>query len=151
MKKLLLFLCALLILPGLALAAEPAPIDSAGLNALMAKNRGKVVMLNFFATWCPPCRAEIPEIVKMRKKFPEDKVAVIGLSVDETANVVEPFMAKTGINYPVYMATKEITDAFRVSQVPHNAFFDPAGKLVISEPGMADANVLDQVVQDLMK
>lgn len=151
MKRLLLILLALLALPALAFAGQPEPIDSAALDALLAKNRGKVVMLNFFATWCPPCRAEIPEIVKMRNKFSDDKLLVIGLSVDEDASVVNPFISKNGINYPVYMAQKDVTDAFRVSQVPHNAFFNTRGELVISEPGMADANVLDQVVNDLLK
>lgn len=151
MKKILLPLLLALFLPLAVQAQTPAGIDNAALQQLLAKNRGKVVMLNFFATWCPPCRAEIPEIVKMRNAFPEAKLLVIGLSVDEKNAPVTSFMEKTGINYPVYMADRSVTDAYGISSVPHNAFYAPDGKLIISEPGMASAEVLDQVVSDLSR
>lgn len=150
MKKLVLLLLVLL-LPVSAFSAAPESLDRAGLDSLLANNRGKVIMLNFFATWCPPCRAEIPEIVKMRKAFPQDKLLVVGLSVDADTAAVAPFMARHGMDYPVYLAQPSITDAYNVSSVPHNVFIARDGSLVISEPGMADANVLDQVVRDLLK
>lgn len=151
MKKFLCAVLCLLFLPAAASAAEIASLDNAGLKALLAENRGKVIMLNFFATWCPPCRAEIPELIKLRGAWPRDRLALIGLSVDESKGAVHPFMKKNGVNYPVYMAARDITDAYNVTSVPHNAFIAPDGTLIISEPGMADANVLKQVVSDLLQ
>ncbi|MDE5879152.1 MAG: TlpA family protein disulfide reductase, partial [Desulfovibrio sp.] len=108
------------------------------------------VMLNFFATWCPPCRVEIPELVKVRKAYPEAELLLVGLSVDEDSAPVIPFIRKAGVNYPVYMAARDVTDAYRVTSVPHNTFFARDGHVVISEPGMADATVIRQVVDDLL-
>lgn len=154
MKKLALALLFVLALPLVALEADAGDVpalNNQGLKALLEKNRGKVIMLNFFATWCPPCRAEIPEIAQLRKAWPEDKLLIIGLAVDETSAPVPAFLKKLGANYPVYMAGKEVTDAWNVTSVPHNAFMAPDGRLIISEPGMADAKVLEQVVTDLSR
>lgn len=149
MRRIALAIAFLLALPLTAFSAELQSLDSAGLQEMLANNKGKVIMLNFFATWCPPCRAEIPELIKLRKDFPESKLLLVGLSVDETAAPVQPFIEKLGVNYPVFMAQRDITSAYNVTSVPHNAFIAPDGRLVISEPGIADASVLDQVVKDL--
>lgn len=151
MKKLVAALFFVLCAPCLIFAADLASLDQAGLTTLLEKNRGKVIMLNFFATWCPPCKAEIPEIVKLRSAWPEDKLLIVGLSVDEKKADVPPFLNHLKVNYPVYLASREITDKYNVTSVPHNAFITPAGQLIISEPGMADEAVLQQVVTDLSK
>ncbi|MBD5642244.1 MAG: TlpA family protein disulfide reductase [Desulfovibrio sp.] len=151
MKRVLIALLLLALLPCAAFADNPPEINNAQLQEMIAKNSGKVIMINFFATWCPPCRAEIPELAKLRASLPESRLLLIGLSVDQNPIVVEPFMKQTGINYPVFMAGQSITDAYGVSSVPHNAFIAPDGKLVISEPGMANEEVLKKVVSDLLK
>lgn len=125
-------------------------LDNAELTTILKQNQGKAIMINFFATWCPPCRLEIPELIKLRNSYPEGKLLLIGLSVDEDMANVVPFMEKLGINYPVYMAQKSVTDAYNISSVPHNTFYAKNGNMIISEPGMADFNVLQQVVSDLL-
>lgn len=149
MKKFLLVLIALFLAPHACFGAELNDLNKAGLDKLLAQNKGKVVMLNFFATWCPPCRVELPELVKLRDEIPESRLVVIGLSVDENKAAVPPFIKQSGVNYPVYYAGKDITDSFDISSVPHNAFFAPDGRLVISEPGMAELNVMKEVVNEL--
>ncbi len=150
MKKLLfcLFLC-LFSVNVWAQDAIPA-LDKAGLASLVNQNKGKVIMLNFFATWCPPCRVELPELVKLRLNYPESDFLLIGLSVDENRDTVPQFIKLAGVNYPVYMAGQDITEEFRISSVPHNTFYAPDGKIIISEPGMATTDVLEKVVNDLM-
>ncbi|WP_165077291.1 MULTISPECIES: TlpA disulfide reductase family protein [unclassified Desulfovibrio] len=153
MKRIALAFLISLLLPCAALAAADTAIptlDQAGLTGLLEKNKGKVVILNFFATWCPPCRVEIPELVKVREAYPESELLLVGLSVDETSAPVVPFTKKAGVNYPVYMAAQDVTDAYRVTSVPHNAFFARDGHLVISEPGMAEAHVIRELVDDLL-
>lgn len=151
MKRSLAIIVMFLLIPYLSFAADVPVLDQDGLTKLLRDNSGKVIMLNFFATWCPPCKAEIPEIVKFRNKYSPDKVMILGLSVDDTPGPLPAFMKQTGINYPVYMAGRDVTDAYDVSSVPHNAFIAPDGRLIISEPGMADAKVLTQVANDLLK
>lgn len=150
MKKIAAALLFVLLLPALA-AAAPATMTAAQLTDLLEKNRGKVVMLNFFATWCPPCRIELPELRKLRDAYPEKELVIIGLSVDEDAAPVPEFTREAGVNYPIYMAGKSVTDKFNVSSVPHNAFFAPSGEMMISEPGVADMSVMEDLVNRLLK
>src|SRR5260221_3146878 len=81
--------------------------------------RGKVVLINFWATWCPPCRAEIPDLVALQDKY-RDRLQIIGVSQDEAPpDVVRRFVAEHKINYPVIMASAEIEKLFPgVSALP---------------------------------
>lgn len=151
MKRIAALLLLFLTIPLAALAGDIPTMELSRLKAVLEENRCKVIMLNFFATWCPPCRAEIPEIVKLREEFPESKLLIVGLSVDEKSSAVVPFLNKLRVNYPVYMAARSTTDAFQVSSVPHNAFIAPDGRVVVSEPGMAELPVLKQLVSDLAR
>lgn len=154
MKKFLLALILCLVAyaaEGAAAADEIPTLDKAGLASLIQENRGKVIMFNFFATWCPPCRAEMPELVKLRLAYPEKEFMLFGLSVDEDKSAVPPFAKLAGVNYPIYMAGKDVTDEFNVSSVPHNAFLTRKGEVIISEPGMANTEVLEKVVNDLLE
>jgi len=99
------------------------------------QHKGKVVLLNFFATWCVPCREGIPGLVSLRRQYPVDKVAILGISLDENPALVPPFISKYGINYPVKMASGDILRMFSIRSVPHNVIYDPAGCLVINQPG----------------
>ena len=161
MKKIILPLLLCLLLPCAAFAAaqvtSPAPsasvpsLNLAGLMDLLAKNKGKVVMLNFFATWCPPCQVEVPDLVAVNKKYADKGVLIISLSVDEDSKVVVPFMKKMNMDYPVYMAGRDITKAFQVSSIPHNVFYAKSGQRVISEPGIADTEMLEMVFNKLLE
>lgn len=94
MKKIFLPLLLCLLLPCAAWAETLPSLNLAGLTDLLAKNKGKVVMLNFFATWCPPCRVEIPELIKTSKAYADKGVVIISLSVDEDPAPVLPFVKK---------------------------------------------------------
>jgi len=153
MKKIILALVLCLALPCAAMAASSTvpSLNLSGLTDLLAKNKGKVIMLNFFATWCPPCRVEIPELVGVRKKYSEKDVLIVSLSVDENAAAVPPFVEKMNMKYPVFVAGRDITKAYRISQIPHNAFYSKDGQLVLSEPGMADAEMINMVFKKLLE
>ena len=85
-------------------------IDGRAYN--FADLRGKVVFVNFWATWCPPCIAEMPDLVELQEKY-RDQLLVIGVSEDEEpVDVVRKFAAERGVNYPIVMVTPELRAAF---------------------------------------
>jgi len=98
--------------------------------------RGKVVLINFWATWCPPCRAEIPDLIKLQKKY-RDQLVVVGLSEDEGAiEDVKAFVADQKMNYIVAMTPKDLHKLFRgVVALPTTFVLDGEGKLVQKHVG----------------
>ena len=156
MKKILaaFMLTLLMALPAHSAPAQGSlqPLGNAALADLIRASKGKAVMINFFATWCPPCRQEIPSIVKMNKKY-GGKVVFVGVSVDDakTAAQVQPFIKKMGMDYPVYAVTGELVQAFGVTSVPFNVFYDKHGKKQLAGSGVLDDEDFEQVIKDLIK
>jgi thiol-disulfide isomerase/thioredoxin len=150
-KKFFWFFILSLLMPRAAFALPPAGLDLNSLTDMLAKNRGQVIAINFFATWCPPCRAEIPELSRAAHEYAGKGVIFIGLSLDEDPGKVEAFVKNMGINYPVYMAGRDITGAYRVRSIPHNAFYSRNGLLMISEPGIIDNTTLKAVINKLLE
>jgi thiol-disulfide isomerase/thioredoxin len=101
----------------LASNPQPAPAflarDIDGNVVSTADWQGKVVLLNFWATWCPPCREEIPELIDLQNRY-KDRLHVIGISMDdpEEAGLVKKFAVRAGINYPIVMASREIIQEY---------------------------------------
>ncbi|MBO4313298.1 MAG: redoxin domain-containing protein [Desulfovibrio sp.] len=152
MKKIFLALLLFcLCLPVSVHAVQPPQtMDVNGLTSFLTRNKGKVVLVNFFATWCPPCREEIPALIKLNRQYRDRGVVIIGLSCDDAAARVEPLIKKMGMDYPVYLAAKDLIAAFRVSSIPHNVFYDKDGSLLLSEAGMADERTLKMVIDKLI-
>lgn len=155
LRLMLVFLGLLLVGVLSAKSVPAASLDTVHIkdvNELLAKNKGKVVILNFFATWCPPCRDEIPELVKVSKAHKDGKVLFVGLSVDDVKNKaqVDTFIRKMNVNYPVYMAGKDLLLRFGIDSIPHNVFYDRQGNMVISQPGQCDAEDIKLVIEDLL-
>ena len=97
----------------------------------LAGARGKVVLLNFWATWCGPCRMEVPDLVELQKKY-QDRLQVIGLVVDDAdEDAVLKFAKRYSINYPVAMATDGMRIQFGgVSALPTSFIIDSQGRVV---------------------
>ena len=99
--------------------------------------KGKVVLLNFWATWCPPCREEIPELISLQAQY-KDRLQIIGVSEDDDPpEKVEQFAQKNGMNYPTVMATQAITDAYGgVPALPTNFVIDQQGRVLQRHTGV---------------
>ena len=99
--------------------------------------KGKVVIVNFWATWCPPCRAEIPDLIALQNKYP-DTLQIIGVSQDELpAQEVKRFAVDHHLNYPVVMSTQEIERSFPgIAALPTSFILDREGRLVQKHVGM---------------
>jgi len=125
-------------------------ISSQDIVKAVSQARGKVVVLNFWASWCGPCREEIPEIIALRKRIPEDKLLILGISLDTDPSDMAAFVAKTGFNYPVYMAGSDVAPAFSVRAIPRTVVYSPKGEMVDSEEGYATGEELEQLIKRFM-
>jgi thiol-disulfide isomerase/thioredoxin len=112
--------------------------------------RGKVTIINFWATWCPPCRAEIPDLIALQQKY-GDRVQVIGISEDEGGpDVVKRFVAQHNINYPIAMMSPELERLFPgIAALPTSFIVDRDGRLVQKHVGMLTASLTEQETRAL--
>jgi thiol-disulfide isomerase/thioredoxin len=113
--------------------------------------KGKVVLLNFWATWCPPCREEIPELISLQTQY-KDRLQIIGVSEDDDPpEKVAQFVQKAGMNYPVVMASEQITDAYGgVPALPTSFVIDPQGRVVQRHTGEYPIDTYIQEVRALL-
>lgn len=103
--------------------------------------RGKVVFMNVWATWCPPCIAEMPGIQKLYNSLDTSKIAFVMLSVDEEGREkVKRFIDRKGYTFPVYTPLSGIPAAFQSSAIPTTFILSPQGTLVARQEGMANYN-----------
>jgi thiol-disulfide isomerase/thioredoxin len=115
-----------------------------GHDLASASLRGKVVIVNFWATWCPPCRAEIPDLVKLQDKY-RDRLQIIGISEDEegTDKVIR-FAADHDMNYPIVMNSPELEEKFPgVGALPTSFIIDRDGRIVQKHVGMLRAGLTE--------
>src|SRR5260370_11572625 len=112
--------------------------------------RGKVIIINFWATWCGPCRAEIPDLVTLQEKY-RDRLQVIGISEDEASpDVVRRFAAEHHVNYPVIMTTPAIGKLFPgIGALPTSFILDRESRVVQKHVGMLRAATTEQETRSL--
>jgi thiol-disulfide isomerase/thioredoxin len=124
--------------------------DLDGRSVDLGSFRGKVVLLNFWATWCPPCRAEIPDLVALQAKYP-DQLQIIGVSEDEgPIDMVKRFAADHHMNYPIIMASPEIEKLFPgIGALPTTFVIDRETRIVQKHVGMLVARRTEQEMRAL--
>jgi thiol-disulfide isomerase/thioredoxin len=133
-------------------AAAPTFIarDLDGREVSTASLRGKVVLINFWATWCPPCRAEIPDLVALQEKY-KDRLQIIGISEDEVSPaVVKRFAVEHKMNYPTVMTSPELERMFPgVSALPTSFIVDRQSRVVQKHVGMLRPGITEQETRAL--
>ena len=116
--------------------------------------KGKVVFMNIWATWCPPCIAEMPNIQSLYEKVGSDKIAFVMLSVDEGGmEKVQKFIDKKGYTFPVYMPASQFPQEFYSNAIPTTFIISPEGKIVAKQEGMAeyDTPEVREFLQSMVK
>jgi peroxiredoxin len=163
MKVLRLLLgCALTLSLGALLRAEPVTPTPAPAWKLKDVNgnvvssdqfKGKVVVIDFWATWCPPCRAEIPGYIALQKKYRQAGLVIIGISLDQQGpGVVKKFITEHQVDYPIVMGDEVVQAAFGgMEAIPTTFIIDRAGNIrdrkVGREPEAAYEQTLRQYLQ----
>jgi cytochrome c biogenesis protein CcmG/thiol:disulfide interchange protein DsbE len=135
--------------------AAPAPEftvkDLAGRAVSLADYKGKVLVLNFWATWCPPCRAEIPDFVQAYKELKPLGLEILGLSLDNApAAKLREWAEAVGINYPIALATPQIVEAYQPGDyVPATIIIDRKGRIRFRNVGAMDRDALARLFKEL--
>lgn len=136
---------------------QPAPdfkvVSISGQTITQDNFRGHVLMLDFFATWCQPCRQSIPHLVEMNRKYGKQGLQILGLSVDEAGErVVKTFAEELRVNYPLALAGDSITTDFGVRSVPIMFLIDKKGRIAEVYRGYSDevARSADKSIKRLL-
>ncbi|HMA55075.1 MAG TPA: TlpA disulfide reductase family protein [Acidobacteriota bacterium] len=128
--------------------AIPAPDfsvkDLQGNSLNLAAYKGKVLVINFWATWCPPCRKEIPDFIAAYKELKGEGLEILGLSVDEMAAPdLIAWTRKMGVNYPIALATPEIITAYEPGDyIPATIIIDRKGVIRFRKSELMDKDTL---------
>ncbi|HRP03289.1 MAG TPA: TlpA disulfide reductase family protein, partial [Opitutaceae bacterium] len=126
--------------------------DLAGREVALSQFKGKVVIVDFWATWCPPCRAEMPFYVNLYKKLADRGLVIVGISLDaQGPGVVRKFVDSMGITYPIVMGDEEVTTAYKVELMPTTFVVDREGRIRHSKIGaVSDEAKFEKLIESYL-
>ena len=151
--------CALLA------GASPAPVDNVrktapdftlddaqGAAIRLSDYKGKVVLLDFWATWCHGCKTEIPWYMEFQNKYKDKGLSVIGVSMDDDGwKSVKPFIEANKMNYEVVIGNESLAKLYAVDALPVTLLIDREGNIAVSHAGMVDKSAFENEIRDLLQ
>lgn len=102
--------------------------------------KGNVIFINFWASWCAPCIAEMPNIQKLYNRIESDKIKFILISLDDTEEKAKNFIDKRDFTFPTYMPVSSVPEVYKSPSIPTTFVISPEGKIVAKKVGMANYN-----------
>lgn len=146
--------------PTLACPADAKPAnlnftlkDANGVDVALQSFKGKVIVLDFWATWCGPCKVEIPHFVEFQERYGTRGLQVVGISVDDTPDKLQPFIAEMKMNYPVLqgLGHDEVQDAFGpIFGIPVSVMISRDGKICATHTGLTGKDVFAREIEALL-
>ena len=122
-----------------------------GKDVKSSEYRGKVLVLNFWATWCPPCVAEIPDFIELQKELGDKGLTFVGVSLDVSPAPVKKYVRRTKVNYPVVMGNQDVVNDFgNFSGIPQTYVIDKEGVIRMSHMGKIKKEALLAGVKPLL-
>lgn len=126
--------------------------DSQGKRVELTDFRGKVVLLDFWATWCHGCKTEIPWFMEFHKKYQRNGLAVIGVSMDEDGwKSVKPFVEEWKIKYPIVVGNQELAKLYSVEAMPVTLLIDRKGRIAATHEGVVQKDAFEQELKNLLQ
>lgn len=126
--------------------------DAQGRTLRLADLRGKVVLVNFWASWCPPCAQEMPWLEGLAQRKSAEGLVVLGVAMDEKGwATAKPVIEKTGVRYANVLGNPELADAFRARSLPTTVLVDRNGKIVWKYSGVLTADITEESVGKVLR
>jgi len=152
--------CAFVVMPCLpspsAEERAPAPDftlnDSHGKPIRLSAYTGKVVLLDFWATWCTGCKVEIPWYMEFQKKYQRRGLASIGVAMDDEGwQIVAPYLKKKPITYPIVVGDANVAQTYHVESLPVTLLIDRHGRIADAHVGMVEKSAWEREIQALLR
>ena len=126
--------------------------DAQGAAIRLSDYKGKVVLLDFWATWCHGCKTEIPWYMEFQNKYKDKGLAVIGVSMDDDGwKSVKPFVEEQKMNYAVVIGNEALAKLYAVDALPVTLLIDRNGKIAVSHAGMVEKDAFEKEIQALLQ
>ena len=127
--------------------------NAEGQSVKLSDYKGKIVLIDFWATWCLPCKAAIPWMNELASKYKAEGLEVLGISMDDQGwEVVRPFIQEMGVKYPIVMGNKQVGDLYgEIDTLPVAFFIDRDQKVAAIHLGEASRNQFETALQTLLK
>jgi|KBSSwiS6_1023812.scaffolds.fasta_scaffold03143_3 thiol-disulfide isomerase/thioredoxin len=138
--------------------AKPANLnftlkDASNHDVSLAQYKGKVLVIDFWATWCGPCKVEIPHFIEFQEKYGKAGLQIVGISVDDTADKLAPYIRDMKMNYPVLQGLDhdEVQDAYGpIVGIPVSVMISRDGKICATHTGLTGKDVFEREIKALL-
>ena len=151
---------AIVICGGVLLAAaELLPLDETAFSRVLAENKGKVVLVDFWATWCDPCRAELPQLLKLERKWHDRGLVLVTVSADsaDQEQAALQFLERSGVRFPAFIKQVKDDEAFINAvdkkwsgALPALFLYDRSGRRVTSFVGEVEISDIEHAIEKLL-
>lgn len=140
---------ALVLLLQAAPPSKLIPLDEATYTNTLAAKKGKVLLVNFWATWCEPCRVEMPEVEALFRRSGE-RFSVIGVSMDDDALKIPPFLKEYKVTFPIVMVDRKVSASYAVRGLPTAFLIDAEGRIARRWVGPLDVRAAENDILALL-
>jgi len=129
--------------------------DFRGESRRISEWKGKVLLLNFWATWCPPCQKEIPELIALQEDYKQEGLQIVGIAIDELGATQE-FANKAGINYPTLTGEAEaiqvaLSYGNTSGALPYTVIVDRNNRIAFTQPGQVHRDKIENLIRRLLR
>jgi thiol-disulfide isomerase/thioredoxin len=121
--------------------------DLQGKSVHLSDFKGKAVVLNFWATWCVPCKEEMPWLISFQRQYGPQGLVILGLAMDDPPAKVHKYAQKMGVNYSVLLANQAVADKYYVKGLPATIYIDRRGRITDQVPGLAPRSFMENEIQ----